>query len=777
MQLFQLERKPLTRFADWLFSRTEKMPAYDYRLWRVVSVVLWLVSCVVMGCAVLGMPTGFGAGIDVAVILVLNGLASVLAAYVIAFLLSILYIPVPRFHTGFLLYTAAVTYTVFQVADLGELEAAVVALAVTLAGELLGLGAALLLSRRLPAPAKAAAAALSAALVLTAWLAPSAAVPAWLAQAGITGRAGGDAPAADRADASADANADADTANGIGAPGQLTAADPAAPGPFRYRYYTYGSGHDRHRDAFAQDADFVTSSVDASAYIAKWNRWKQWFWGFDQRALPVNGRVWLPEGEGPFPLVLMVHGNHLMEQFSDGGYGYLGELLASRGIMAISVDENFLNYSVWSGIPKQDMKVRAWMLLKHLQMIREQDRTEGSVLQNKVDMNRIALLGHSRGGQAAAMAADASRWFAKDESLKDLLQEINIQSVVAIAPTDTTVDHTAARLHNTSYLTLQGAMDGDVNNFNGDEQYNRSSYSSGSGSFKSSLYIAEANHSQFNTAWGSMDNSMPDGILLSRKGMLKAQDQQHVAKVYVSAFLEHTLLDNTVYKSMFQDYRHALHWLPKATYVNRYEDGGIQALARYDEDRNKTTMLAGGQASASADPGMKWQEEEALNRDRKSKGTRGVVLEWKSAGSYTVELSERTKLQWHYSGLPGPQSITFSLANLYRNQNGYRSAPDVTIQLMSEKGSKFSIPLSSLMPVPNLRPTTFTRVPWLEQRMKDAKYKESSEPVFQTFRIPLYAFQFHEGTAQVVPIEHIQFQFQNGPGSIMLDDLGLYFDK
>lgn len=52
---------------------------------------------------------------------------------------------------------------------------------------------------------------------------------------------------------------------------------------------------------------------------------KEMFWGFDEENLPLNGRVWMPEGDGPFPLVLMVHGNHLMEDFSDAGYDYLGK--------------------------------------------------------------------------------------------------------------------------------------------------------------------------------------------------------------------------------------------------------------------------------------------------------------------------------------------------------------------------------------------------------------------------------------------------------------------
>ena len=56
----------------------------------------------------------------------------------------------------------------------------------------------------------------------------------------------------------------------------------------------------------------------------------------------------MPEGEGPFPLTLIVHGNHNMIDYSDEGYGYLGNLLASRGIIVVSVDQNFIN-GHWSG--------------------------------------------------------------------------------------------------------------------------------------------------------------------------------------------------------------------------------------------------------------------------------------------------------------------------------------------------------------------------------------------------------------------------------------------
>ena len=41
------------------------------------------------------------------------------------------------------------------------------------------------------------------------------------------------------------------------------------------------------------------------------------YWGFDLDKLPLNARVWYPDAPGPFPLALIAHGNHRMNDFSD----------------------------------------------------------------------------------------------------------------------------------------------------------------------------------------------------------------------------------------------------------------------------------------------------------------------------------------------------------------------------------------------------------------------------------------------------------------------------
>ena len=92
-----------------------------------------------------------------------------------------------------------------------------------------------------------------------------------------------------------------------------------------------------------------------------------------------------------------------MTEFSDPGYRYLGELLASRGFILASIDENFLNSGLFHDPPNQQA-VRGWMLLEHLKLWREWNSTPANPFYREVDFDYIALVGHSPGGDAATNA-------------------------------------------------------------------------------------------------------------------------------------------------------------------------------------------------------------------------------------------------------------------------------------------------------------------------------------------------------------------------------------
>lgn len=376
----------------------------------------------------------------------------------------------------------------------------------------------------------------------------------------------------------------------------LNAPDPSTPGTFTVRRLYYGSGTDKRRAEFRDSVTLRTSVVNGAPFIKGADpkllkeRWK--YWGFDAKRLPVNGRVWYPEGPGPFPLVLIVHGNHDMKEFSDPGYAYLGELLASRGYIMASVDENFLN-----GNLRAENDARGWMLLQHLVAWRRFNADSTSPLFGKVDLRRIALMGHSRGGEAVAVAAAFNRLPRyPDDARVTFNFGFDIRTLVAIAPVDgqyRPADQ-GTPLIDINYLVLHGAHDSDVSSFMGQRQFQRIRFSGQGAWRKSAIYIYRANHGQFNTAWGSSDVGPELGLLLAKRNLLSGDEQRRAGKVFISAFLDLTLRDARSYEPLFRDARSGGAWLPRTIYRTRYEDPSTRRIAAFEEDVDVTTGSAPG---------------------------------------------------------------------------------------------------------------------------------------------------------------------------------------
>lgn len=416
----------------------------------------------------------------------------------------------------------------------------------------------------------------------------------------------------------------------------IAGTSPANKGPFTVKSLTYGSGKDKHQKHFGADVDIKTDSVNGVAFLDNWEGlsgwWRTKYWGFDSKALPLNAQVWYPEGEGPFPLVLMVHGNHSMQDFSDPGYAYLGELLASRGIIAASVDENFINSS-WTdlfsdGLNKEN-DARGWILLEHLKLWHQWNNDSQSPFYNKIDTENLSLIGHSRGGEAVAHAALLNTLpYYSDDATIPLDYNYNIKSIIAIAPVDGQYapGSTRTKLKNIDYFTMHGSQDGDVTSFAGSRQFDRITYTDSTYHFKTGLYVYGANHGQFNTSWGNNDVGTPFPKLLNLKQLLSAEDQQQIAKVYISAFLETTLKNNSSYLPLFTDARTGKDWLPETIYLNQFEDSNTEFISTFDDDFDVTTTVKDSSNIYSTNLTV-WSEKQIPSKWG-NKPNRGLFLGW-----------------------------------------------------------------------------------------------------------------------------------------------------
>ena len=374
----------------------------------------------------------------------------------------------------------------------------------------------------------------------------------------------------------------------------LDLPDPSITGEHGVLFTTYGSGTDLHRTEFGTDVGFTSTAVDGSKLVDNWEKTIGWarsqYWGFAPDALPVQGRVWYPDGVGPFPLILIVHGNHGMEDFSDPGYEYLGQLLASRGYIVSSVDENFLNssiadfvYPIKPGLEEEN-DARGWMLLEHLKQWRKWNSEVNHVFFNKVDINNISLIGHSRGGEAVAVASyfNDLGYYPDDASLS-FDYHFNIKGIIAIAPSDGQYKprSNSTPVTNSSYFSIHGSMDGDVNSFMGLSQFSRVSVNKAN-QFSAVLYVHGANHGQFNTSWGDQDTLLGWG--LNKAPIMPASDQRKIAEVYFSAFLDILHKGRTEYQAIFSNAAFAHDWLPETFFINNYRQPDTQWLMNFEED-------------------------------------------------------------------------------------------------------------------------------------------------------------------------------------------------
>ena len=280
----------------------------------------------------------------------------------------------------------------------------------------------------------------------------------------------------------------------------------------------------------------------------------------------LTGSIHFPTREGPFPVVLLVHGRHPTCEFAERvesllwpcpdvppvtadvrsyeGYDYLAGNLASHGYVVASISANAINTFDLATLDS-GMQMRAHLIAHSLDLFStwNKDVGPGEVedrLIGMMDFDRIGLMGHSRGGEGVA------RFVKFNRSRTDGPTYEGLRAVFALAPTDFD-RQTVPGVH---FATLLPICDGDVYNLQGAWMYDDARYSKPGRFARVQFSVRGANHNFFNTVWTSDDGAfggdgqgtnpacVPDSPESVR---LDAQEQRNVGLALMAGFFRRYL--------------------------------------------------------------------------------------------------------------------------------------------------------------------------------------------------------------------------------------------
>jgi len=267
------------------------------------------------------------------------------------------------------------------------------------------------------------------------------------------------------------------------------------------------------------------------------------------RNMPVRleGVIGVPASEEPSPVVLIMHGSHVIcpddvwpcspeeEQKNYEGYAYLVEALAEAGYVALSINVNAEHtFGYGEGTPT----VRTTQLIDlHLGELAAANAEEsdkfGMDLNGRVDLTRMTWIGHSRG-------ADFANQIVREENLATSASSVGygpVAGLIFVAPPVLSID--TLPTVDLPFTVILPACDGDVNTLNGQLLYESARLAEGRTDFATSIYLEGANHNYFNAI---LEAEQPDPLAnrpdCTVEKLLTAEAQQDFLTQYTLDFLQ-----------------------------------------------------------------------------------------------------------------------------------------------------------------------------------------------------------------------------------------------
>ncbi len=334
----------------------------------------------------------------------------------------------------------------------------------------------------------------------------------------------------------------------LAAPGRAGAGDPYADGPYAVTTVEYDAGL-----VIVPPITTVAGSP-VGGYPAR-----------------LRGTLYIPSAPGPRPVVVFAHGRHATCRAAGGveqsawpcpqappavddlpswrGFGYVARHLASRGYLVASASTT----SFVDPLPlTDDGYQREQLVMRTLDLLAEWVRGPrasadgvGAMLAGRVDLSRIALVGHSRG-------ADAVTQLVVDDWRRPAGRRYpGIRAVLSIAPPVLDPD-VAAGPPGVHFGMLLGTCDSDTSVV-GAGVWDAGRYVPENAAFgRTQFLVTGANHNFFNSEWNdevteepvdvpfildysTCEMSKPDNVRLT------PADQQLAGRVLIGSFVRYYL--------------------------------------------------------------------------------------------------------------------------------------------------------------------------------------------------------------------------------------------
>ncbi|WP_256341599.1 alpha/beta hydrolase [Streptomyces sp. TLI_105] len=257
---------------------------------------------------------------------------------------------------------------------------------------------------------------------------------------------------------------------------------------------------------------------------------------------------------------------------NERGYDYLGEELAARGFIVVSIRANGINASSVSG--DDNASARADLINKHLALWQKlnasgrggldgafRDAVTGKAqridFRHRVDLNKVGTMGHSRGGAGVT-------WQASDRHQAQWPAGVKVRSVMALAPAYNvmTEDMAAYEITKTPVAVIRGTCDGQV----GREALSFAADATAKSSAGFHRFeMRGANHNYFNTQWSPASGQVaarddaghdaahpgqctePGGSTYETQ--LTEAGQRHIGAAYIAAFFQRYLTDDKKFEA------------------------------------------------------------------------------------------------------------------------------------------------------------------------------------------------------------------------------------